>query len=255
MYDMHVHTFLNSDCDETFEAYINNALTIGVKSICFTEHVDYNPNDYGLGYYDSTAFFKAFNRHKEETKSIDLLAGIEFDCPHRFQRELSELVRLPYDCVIGSVHYCDLVPDLFFPDLINNGVPAEVCFAAYWEEVLKCVSLGGFDVLGHIDIPKRYYHDLMYEEPLLREIFRTMLKNNIVLEINTSSLRYGLVELMPGTDILKLYCDEGGKYVTIGSDAHIAADLAADYAIARDIAKELDLHEVIFVNRKMILIK
>ena len=71
----------------------------------------------------------------------------------------------------------------------------------------------------------------------------------IVLEVNTSSLRNGLVELMPGVDILMLYCAEGGKYVTVGSDAHIAADLAAGYTIAHERLRGLGLREVIFVNR------
>lgn len=251
MHDMHVHTLYSSDSDETISAYNDYARKIGVKTICFTEHVDNNPCDYGIGIYDNNKFFSSFNELKIETPDIELLAGIEFDCPHRYQKELHEMSHLPYDCIIGSVHYCDFSPDLFFSELVKNGITAEDCYTAYWNEVLKCVTLAGFDLLGHIDIPKRYYKTLIYNERIIREIFHVMLSNGIIPEINTSSLRKGLPDTMPGYDILELYCAEGGKYVTIGSDAHIAPDLAADYLTARTVIENLGLCEVTFVKRKM----
>ena len=252
MHDMHVHTHYSKDSKEKIAAHIDRAWTIGVKTICFTEHVDNNSNGNSRGYYNSVAFFEDFNNAKAAIFDVDLLAGVEFDCPHRYRRELSEISSLPYDCIIGSVHHCDLSPDVFFSELIKRGVPAKECFPAYWNEVLKCVKAGGFDVLGHIDVPKRYYKVLLYNETLLREIFRVMLSNGIILEINTSSLRNGLEDTMPGPAILELYCAQGGKFVTIGSDAHSAKSLAADNAVARGLAKRMGLREVIFSQRKMI---
>ena len=64
MNDMHVHTLHSSDSDETMEAHIERARDIGVGVICFTDHVDVNPQDYGSGYYDSEAFFKDFDKTK-----------------------------------------------------------------------------------------------------------------------------------------------------------------------------------------------
>jgi len=254
MHDMHVHTLYSNDANGSIEAYINYAQAIGVKTICFAEHVDNNPNDWGLGYYDSAAFFADFNKSKAEIHDIELLAGIEFDSPHRYQKELSELSYLPYDCIIGSVHYCNLSPDLFFPVLVKNGITAEDCYSAYWKEIMKCVTLGNFDVLGHIDIPKRYYRSMIYDETALREIFHVMHSNGIILEINTSSLRKGLSDTMPGNVILEIYCSEGGKYVTIGSDAHSVPELAADNAATRKFIGNQGLQEVIFIERKMVVV-
>lgn len=254
MHDMHVHTLYSSDSNENINAYIIRAREIGVETICFTEHVDNNPYDYGVGYYNDKAFFNDFNNWKMGTNDVNLLAGIEFDCPHRFQEQLLNMSHLPYDCIIGSVHYCNLSPDLFFSELVKNNVTAEDCFFAYWKEVLKCVTQGGFDVLGHMDFPKRFYKTLIYNKELLNEIFNVMISNNIILEINTSSLRKGLSKTMPELDILKLYRANGGKYVTIGSDAHIASELAADNLAARSIIKNLGLCEVIFIKRKMEII-
>ena len=183
---------------------------------------------------------------------MNLLAGAEFDSPHRYPKELAALSALPYDCIIGSVHFCGLSPDLYFSTLIANGITAETCYRGYWKEVQKCVSAGGFDVLGHLDIPKRYYKVLHYNEAEIRMIFRTMVDNGIVLEINTSTLRRDLPDTMPGRDLLALYRAEGGSCVTVCSDAHSAIDLAAGNAIARELLEDLGLREVIFVRRKRI---
>ncbi|MCL2197539.1 MAG: histidinol-phosphatase HisJ family protein [Defluviitaleaceae bacterium] len=253
MNDMHVHTFCSSDSEETFANYVDRAREIGVNVICFTDHVDYNPNDFGTGYYNSTNFFTEFNKTKMKVCDIELLAGIEFDCPHRYQDELKALASLPYDCIIGGVHYCNLSPDLFFSELVKNGVSVEECFSAYWHEVQKCVEHGGFDVLAHIDIPKRYLKSLIYDDFHLLKIFNKMISANIILEINTSSLRKGLSDTMPSKALLELYRSAGGKYITIGSDAHYKSELASDYEIARKLCADVGLQEVIFRERKMII--
>ncbi len=46
----------------------------------------------------------------------------------------------------------------------------------YWQEVLKTVKVGGFDALGHMDFPKRYYGEIYYEEATINEIFRNLLE-------------------------------------------------------------------------------
>ncbi|MDR1821545.1 MAG: histidinol-phosphatase HisJ family protein [Oscillospiraceae bacterium] len=252
MNDMHVHTHFSPDSDESFAAYIAAARQKGVSAVCFTDHVDTNPNDSGTGYYDSAAFFAELSRARADAPDLNLLAGIEFSEPHLWTKKLAEYQKLPYDCIIGSVHFSNCEPDLFFSDLVAIGVSAENCYASYWREVLKTVTAGGFDVLGHIDIPKRYYKTLVYVEAMLREILRKMLDGGIIPEINTSSLRKGLPDTMPGRDILRLYAEEGGKYCTIGSDAHTADDLAADNAAAQSLLAELGLREVTFVKREMV---
>jgi len=41
-------------------------------------------------------------------------------------------------------------------------------------------------------------------------------------------------------------------YVTVGSDAHVAGDLAADNDIAQALIDDCGLQEVIFIGRKMV---
>ena len=58
---------------------------------------------------------------------------------------------------------------------------------------------------------------------------------------------------MPGKELLQIYKDCGGNYITIGSDAHEVKDLAADNKAAKELSKSLGLQEVIFINRKRVL--
>ena len=38
--DIHVHTSFSSDCDEAMENQIEQALKLGLETLCFTEHMD-----------------------------------------------------------------------------------------------------------------------------------------------------------------------------------------------------------------------
>ena len=64
-------------------------------------------------------------------------------------------------------------------------------------------------------------------KPLLTEILRTVIADGKGIEINTSSQRYGLTDLTPSRDILKLYRELGGRILTIGSDSHKPEHLGA----------------------------
>jgi len=112
------------------------------------------------------------------------------------------------------------------------------------------VKQGGFDALGHIDFPKRYYGEIYYVESELKEIFKRLLEKDMVIEINTSSLRKGHSETMPGKDLLQIYGDCGGRYVTIGSDAHVEQDAGADYEAAKALAEACGLRQVVYRERK-----
>lgn len=252
MRDLHVHTEYSCDSDADMELYVKQAIDLNVETICFTDHVDYNKNDYGYDYYNSENFFRKYNKIKAEYgNNIDFCAGIEFGEPHLYVKELAELSKKPYDFIIGSIHW---IGNMFPCQKVREQYTAKEFYGFYWEEVLKTVKQGGFDSLGHIDFPKRYYGEIYYTENILNEIFKYLLDKDMVIEINTSSLRKGHIETMPGIDLLEIYKSNGGQYITIGSDAHVVEELCADYQIAKSLVEKVGLREVIYKNRKRILI-
>ena len=247
--DMHVHTHFSCDSDEIIENYCLAAAPKGVYALCFTEHVDFNENDDGCGYYNADAFFDEFTKMKEQYKnSVRLLSGLEFSEMHLYSEKSPAFELFPYDFIMCSIHYW--YQDMFPSRMVKEGIAIETCYEYYWAEVLKAVKHGNFDCLGHIDFPKRYYKKSVVTQKTLREICGIMIANDICLEINTSSLRKGLAESMPDHDILAIYSALGGKHVTIGSDAHTSADLSMDYLHAKRLIEHYNLQEVIFKNRK-----
>ncbi len=76
----------------------------------------------------------------------------------------------------------------------------------------------------------------------------------MVIEINTSSLRKEHSETMPAKELLEIYKECGGMYVTVGSDAHKIEDIGADNDTAKKLIKEYGLQEVIYENRKRIIL-
>jgi len=247
--DTHVHTKHSCDSRAELEAYCIQALQTGVDTLCFTDHVDNNPNDDGMGFYDTEAFFGDFLPLKEKYQDrLTLLCGMEFAEPHMYPKAFARFSALPYDFILGSVHFW--YRDMFASQLVRTGVSVELCYAHYWDTVLAAVRAGGFDSLAHIDFPKRYYGSLIIDRPKLHEICNEMVRNQICMEINTSSLRKNMAEPMPGRDILSIYKSCGGKYVTVGSDAHHPGDLAAGNAQARELIDDFGFEEVIFIQRK-----
>lgn len=51
MNDLHVHTRYSCDSQAEMRDYLELAAQRGVATLCFTDHVDLNRNDYGYGYY------------------------------------------------------------------------------------------------------------------------------------------------------------------------------------------------------------
>ena len=109
--DLHVHTEFSCDSEADIEKYVKRAIDMKMQMICFTDHVDLNPNDYGYNYYNPKKYFEKFNYVKERYgDQIQLCAGIEFGEPHLYGDKLKELSNYPYDFIIGSIHW---IGDMF----------------------------------------------------------------------------------------------------------------------------------------------
>ena len=248
MRDMHIHTEFSCDSEAKIEDYILEANKKGISTICFTDHVDLNTNDYGYNYYSAESFWNKFIEIKSKSDiEIEVLVGIEFGEPHLYENQLLELTKYPYDFVIGSIHW---IGDMFPCQKVREQYSVKEFYTLYWQEVLRTVQTGEFDALGHIDFPKRYYGEIYYEESILKEIFCYLLEKDLIIEINTSSLRKGHEQTMPGKELLEIYKNNGGRYVTIGSDAHLVEDIGADYMVAKELLREVGLQEVVYRQRR-----
>ncbi len=125
-----------------------------------------------------------------------------------------------------------------------------------WELVDTC----DFDSLGHVDLVKRYAAnhgirvDLAEYQDQLMPILRRLAERGKALEINTSDPPVPK-EALPSVKILKMFKEAGGRYLTVGSDAHLSKDVGADFDTARQMALEAGFrHIALYEQRKPILV-
>ena len=108
----------------------------------------------------------------------------------------------------------------------------------YFEEELELAKWGKFDTLAHLTYPLRYFYsksnldiDLNKFKNQIDEILMRTAKSGKSLEINTAALRQPLNKLSPEIDVIKRFNELGGKYVSVGSDAHYAEHMAYNAAL------------------------
>lgn len=239
--DMHTHSAFSIDADNSVNEMCKKAVEIGLTAICFTEHLDMNPCDQGYGFFKPGAFLKAVeDARKKYQGKIMILSGVEFSEPHIYKKKFQETAAKGFDVIMAAVHCLD---DMFVgqKELLEKYAPEQI-YLSYYKLVLDAVKFGGFDVMAHLDFPKRYMKKNKFNENgIVKEILQTLIKKNIALEINTSLLRKGWKETMPEESILKLYAELGGDKVTIGSDAHRIAEIASNFEYAVELIEKYKL--------------
>jgi len=225
------------------EATCRRAIELGLPSIAFTEHADWVRGP--LGMFDVSAYFYAVDRCRTMFPDLRILAGVEMGEPHRFPEQARELHSAPFERWLGSVHCVDWngrQTDASERGFLTPGDSDEI-FRLYLHGVLALVeSSQKFDVLAHLDYPKRYWPETpAYDEHRYEEEFRAVLKSaakrGVALEINTTRGREPRRYLCPGPDVLTWWREEGGKAVSFASDAHSPGHLAAGFDVARSVAE------------------
>lgn len=246
--DLHTHTNFSFDSRVTMEQYVQQALANGVDVICFTDHIDVNRH------YNTFVSFPFEQRRDEFARVRDkycdrvkLLYGFEIGEPHLHPDVMERVYAQNPDMIIGSVH--DATGHLG----IDYSISRREYERLYNECVRQMVQHGGFDVLGHADMPKKYHNDYVEDLPYIAETLRLCAKNGIVPEINTSSLRSGSQDTMPSLAAVEHYAKCGGRFVVINSDSHAADTLC--YAFDETRAQlPAGLSVCYFENRKIVKI-
>ena len=254
LFDTHVHSKYSFDSETSPEEAIKSAQIQGF-GIIFTEHVDLEMP--GVAPEKLVWDTRSYLREYEPFKTERVLTGLEIGLTPATAEQnakIASVMRL--DFVIGSVHaaygYDIAMPDYWrSPDFADPK-------AAYLESVAEMIeACDFFDSLGHIDYPGRYCpfddKEIRYRDyiNLYNRIFDALCKNGKVMEINTKSLGHAAGADRVLGEILSGYAGRGGRYVTLGSDAHSAAEVGHCFGLARKIAKAAGLEPVYFRGRVM----
>ena len=225
--DYHTHTIFSDDSNYPMEECVKDAISLGIKEICFTDHVDY-----GVKYdlkdlkpeevegkvlnVDFEKYFPEIERVKELYKDkISIKTGLEFGVQKHTIPQYEELLKkYPFDFIIMSVHEIDN-KELWDHSFQNGKTEAEY-YRLYFENIYYLVqNFHNYSVLGHLDLLKRYdekdgYNPFVENKEIITKILKYIIADGKGIELNTSTKKYHLDDLMPSRDILKLYLELGG---------------------------------------------
>lgn len=242
MFDYHMHSNFSADCETPMEKTVERAIELGLKEICFTDHIDYDyPDKDWIFEFDLKEYDKKIKEVQERYRNqIRIKKGVEIGLqPHILQRYEDMMEQEQFDFVICSLHATEK-KDLHFGEFFE-GKTVDEAYEIYYTELLTCVrDFKEFSVLGHVDLVKRYTKEKSKNNfhHIIKEIFAEIIPAGKGIEVNTSGYRYGLESGMPSLDILKLYKDCGGEIITLGSDSHVVDTLAVEFPLAIAHLKE-----------------
>jgi len=191
-----------------------------------------------------------------------------------------------FDYIIGSVHY--LVPPCGEPFTVDGpveemekgiaagfGGDSEAMMHAYWDAVLEMIAVGGFDIVGHIDLIKKTNDDFNGGQDSVRslgstgsrgrwfsreggaymrrfeEVAAAVSASGLVVELSTGALnrRYHS-ETYPSLPLLRILRRRNVP-VMISADAHRAADLDGFYPQAMEMLHKAGYEShVVFEGRQ-----
>ena len=244
--DYHVHSEYSDDSIYKIEDIIKDAIEKGLDEICITDHVDYGIKDdwdsgkklpirdgKTLANVDYPKFFDEITQLKEKYKGqIIIKKGMEFGVQtHTIENYERLFETYPYDFIILSIHQVNNKE--FWNNEYQQGKTEQELYHDYYEEMYNVVqNYHNYSVLGHMDLICRYdykdgYPAFKNHKEQIEKILKYIIKDGKGIELNTSSKHYGLNDLTPSRDILKLYKQLGGTILTIGSDTHVPNQLNA----------------------------
>jgi histidinol-phosphatase (PHP family) len=269
-FDSHVHSVASPDSQMPPDDAIFAAKNLGL-GIAFTEHVDFafpSVSDAPRGIGDFVCDFEIFPQEYKKFRGENVTLGLEFGLTRAFAAKNKKIAAGDYDFIIGSIHSVDgvelyqaahgnLPKEKFAQEFISGDEKKIIeCIRRYLTYAREMIELNDFfDSFGHIDYISRYVaqatKNFFYEN--FPEEFDALLKiiseKNIALEINTNKFGDGRAEKIM-QKICTRFAELGGKFCTIGSDAHKIKNIGKCIHAAKEIAASANLSPVYFKERK-----
>jgi histidinol phosphate phosphatase HisJ family len=247
--DYHMHTTF-SDGKADHLTMLKAAEVVGLREIGFSDH---------LTPFDTAWSIKRTHLHEmaagvesvcHKSPSVTVKLGAEVDFIPGKEAELCTLIdELPLDYVIGSVHFMD---EWNFDTRSDDYKDKDIndIYNRYFLLVQDAARSGLFDVMGHVDLIKKFG---VYPTFPLHEIYEKTAsifkQSGVVVELNTSGLTKPCKEFYPSYPFLQELKRQKVP-VTLGSDAHRpeAVGQYFDHAVA--LLKHIGYTHVVSFTRR-----
>lgn len=262
MMNYHFHDEFSSDGTGSLALHCAAAVEAGGGDtdirICVTNHAEAMDAS-GVWHADPDEMIARFRRNAAAVRvvgaqfpDVELRFGVELEYRKEWLPAYEKLLSaLPFDFVLGSVHLVDGLN-------ISGGAEVDPFFLArsqdeayeaYFREVAELVEWGGFDVVAHFDLIKRYGHRhyghyvARRYRRLIEPILGEMARRGIGLEINTSGIFQAPGVPYPEAEILEWARQVGVEFLTLGSDSHAPDQFAGGLAEGLQLAADTGWRE------------
>jgi histidinol-phosphatase (PHP family) len=244
--DYHTHTPRCKHAAGPMEAYVERAISLGLREIGFSDHNPL-PDNIGINVRMEEAELDAYVadvlRLQERYRgTIQVRLGLEMDYIEGLEPYLeTQRRRHPWDYVIGSVHYLDRDGrQLSWPR--NYGGDIHAVYDRYYALVRQLARTGFYDIVAHFDLPKRTGIPATERQAetvttTLQELART----GMAVEINTSGFRHpelAVAEPYPNAAIVAEAMSLGVPLL-VNSDAHSPGDVGTAFVEMEIMLKSL----------------
>jgi histidinol-phosphatase (PHP family) len=237
----HTHTRY---CDGEGEAeeYVREAIGRGLTALGFSGHTPLPfPNNWTMDDESLPSYFRDIEQVRSRYGGqLEIYLGLETDyLDHERNPAASAGRALPIDYQIGSVH---MLPDPSDGEYYALDGPVEELehllhrvyhgnFRAlaeeYYARIVDMASLGGFEIIGHLDLLRkhngqgRYFSEQeSWYRRLVEESLDRIAETGITVEVNTGAMARGYTSVPYPSPWILERCADRGIPITINSDAH-----------------------------------
>jgi histidinol-phosphatase (PHP family) len=241
--DYHMHTPLCQHAVGEPTEYAAHALKVGLREIGFSDHSPMRQDDFDNWRMKASQLDEYVEKVREARMhhpELSIKLGLEVDYIPGQEDWIRELAaRHPWDYFIGSVHYLSDSWDMDNPAKLSEWKkrdPFEV-WSAYFERLALAARSRLFDIIGHVDLCKKFcFYPKEDCTALYRNFMEAAARADAAIEINTAGLRKDCREMYPSPQILAL-AKEYKVALTFGSDAHDPQEVGMNFSEAATLAR------------------
>ncbi len=259
MIDYHLHTSRCCHATGTPEEYLAEAELKNIREIGFADHfplglLGYSPrNQVTMNPAELEDYIREIDALRRSSGRVDIKLGIEVDYLPGTEDKLSGLLeQYSFDYVIGSIHFMDDW-DFTHPVYADTYRERDLdrLYNTYFELVWDMCRSGLFDIIGHIDVIKKFGYRPSYNlEPLWAETARVLGETGTCVELNTAGRDAPVGEFYPDGSLLEK-CFAERVSVTMGSDAHGPQQVGRYFEEAVDILKKTGYRELAVFEKRI----
>lgn len=265
LFDSHTHSENSPDGVHSVIFMVEAAIEAGFQGIAITDHCDCElMEEFNYDVRIRNSVLDVARAKAAFHKQIIITAGIELGQPAE-DRAVAKMIleQQPFDFVLLSLHKTLKGKDFYEIDYKQMSTQQiENMMRVYFEELLDIIAWADFDVLAHLTFPIRYPKlwegidiNVMKFEQQITAILNVLVQREKGLEINTSGLRHG-IDIMPPDWVVRRFYELGGKYITLGSDAHRAGDIGSGIHEGMRILKDAGFEQFAFYrDRKPVMLR